>query len=309
MSFRILFMGTPHFAVPILKAINDSKHKILGVYTQPPKKRNRGQKISISPIHNFSNHYNFIVKHPETFSRKEDYDFIQNLRPDIVIVVAYGKILPSELLSLKNIQFINIHASLLPKWRGAAPMQRAIMSLDNETGISIMKIVPKLDAGPILLKSKIKISKEMNCEQLSLQMSELGAKLILESLDLIESGKVRYISQNEKEATYAKKISKQETKINWNVEAKTLVAKINALYPSPGTWFELNGSRIKVIKAIEIKAKGTPGEVINKNLTIACSKNAIQILELTKEGKKATMASEFLKGNKIKVGTNINNNV
>lgn len=302
-------MGTPHFAVPILKAINDSKHKILGVYTQPPKKRNRGQKISISPIHNFSNHYNFIVKHPETFSRKEDYDFIQNLRPDIVIVVAYGKILPSELLSLKNIQFINIHASLLPKWRGAAPMQRAIMSLDNETGISIMKIVPKLDAGPILLKSKIKISKEMNCEQLSLQMSELGAKLILESLDLIESGKVRYISQNEKEATYAKKISKQETKINWNVEAKTLVAKINALYPSPGTWFELNGSRIKVIKAIEIKAKGTPGEVINKNLTIACSKNAIQILELTKEGKKATMASEFLKGNKIKVGTNINNNV
>jgi methionyl-tRNA formyltransferase len=302
-------MGTPHFAVPILKAINDSKHKILGVYTQPPKKRNRGQKISISPIHNFSNQYNFIVKHPETLSRKEDYDFIQNLRPDIVIVVAYGKILPSELLSLKNIQFINIHASLLPKWRGAAPIQRAIMSLDNETGISIMKIVPKLDAGPILLKSKIKISKEMNYEQLSVQMSELGAKLILESLDLIESGKAKYISQNEKEATYAKKISKQETKINWNVEAKTLVAKINALYPSPGTWFELNGSRIKVIKAIEIKAKGTPGEVINKNLTIACSKNAIQILELTKEAKKATMASEFLKGNKIKVGTNINNNV
>lgn len=309
MSFRILFMGTPHFAVPILKAINDSKHEILGVYTQPPKKKNRGQKISISPIHNFSNQYNFIVKHPETLSRKEDFDFIQNLRPDIVIVVAYGKILPSELLSLKNVQFINIHASLLPKWRGAAPIQRAIMSLDNETGISIMKIVPKLDAGPILLKSKIKISKEMNCEQLSIQMSELGAKLILESLDLIESGKVRYISQNEKEATYAKKISKQETKINWNVEARTLVAKINALYPSPGTWFELNGSRIKIIKAIEIKAKGTPGEVINKNLTIACSKNAIQILELTKEGKKATMASEFLKGNKIEVGTNINNNV
>jgi methionyl-tRNA formyltransferase len=302
-------MGTPHFAVPILKAINDSKHEILGVYTQPPKKKNRGQKISISPIHNFSNQYNFIVKHPETLSRKEDFDFIQNLRPDIVIVVAYGKILPSELLSLKNVQFINIHASLLPKWRGAAPIQRAIMSLDNETGISIMKIVPKLDAGPILLKSKIKISKEMNCEQLSIQMSELGAKLILESLDLIESGKVRYISQNEKEATYAKKISKQETKINWNVEARTLVAKINALYPSPGTWFELNGSRIKIIKAIEIKAKGTPGEVINKNLTIACSKNAIQILELTKEGKKATMASEFLKGNKIEVGTNINNNV
>ena len=302
-------MGTPHFAVPILKAINDSKHEILGVYTQPPKKKNRGQKISISPIHNFSNQYNFIVKHPETLSRKEDFDFIQNLRPDIVIVVAYGKILPSELLSLKNVQFINIHASLLPKWRGAAPIQRAIMSLDNETGISIMKIVPKLDAGPILLKSKIKISKEMNCEQLSIQMSELGAKLILESLDLIESGKVRYISQNEKEATYAKKISKQETKINWNVEARTLVAKINALYPSPGTWFELNGSRIKIIKAIEIKAKGTPGEVINKNLTIACSKNAIQILELTKEGKKSTMASEFLKGNKIEVGTNINNNV
>ena len=309
MSFKILFMGTPHFAVPILKSINESSQKMINVYTQQPKKKNRGQKVSLSPIHKFSSQINLPVRCPETLSNKEEFEYIKNLSPDIVVVVAYGKILPSQFLNLKNIQFINIHASLLPKWRGAAPIQRSIMNLDDETGISIMKIIPKLDAGPILLKSKIKISKEINCEQLSEQMSELGSKLILDSLNLIEKGKAKYVSQNEKDATYAKKINKTESKISWNVEAKTLVAKINALYPSPGSWFELNGSRIKIIKAIEIKAKGTPGEILNKDFTIACSKNAVQILELKKEGKNSTTVVEFLKGNIIEVGSNINHNV
>ena len=309
MSFKILFMGTPDFAVPVLKSINESNHKILEVYTQPPKKKNRGQKITLTPVHKFAKNLKLSVKHPDILDNKEEYEHIKNLNPDIVVVVAYGKILPKELISLPNIKFLNIHASLLPKWRGAAPIQRAIMNLDNETGISIMKIVSKLDAGPVMMKAKIKITKDTTNEKLSEEMSNLGSKLILDSLNLIEKGDEKFVDQNESKATYAKKIGKLEAKISWNTDAKVIVAKINALNPNPGPWFELNGSRIKIIKAIEIKAKGFPGEILNKNFTIACSENAVQILELKKEGKNTTTAFEFLKGNKLEVGSNISNNV
>ena len=309
MSFKILFMGTPDFAVPILESLHQSNHNILEVYTQPPKKKNRGQKISFSAIHKYSKEVNIPVRYPLKLDTQEELEHIKQIQPDIVVVVAYGKILPANILNLKNILFINVHASLLPKWRGAAPMQRAIMNCDSETGISIMKILPKLDTGPVLMKSKIKITKEINYEKLSSQMSKLGSKLILDALDLIKKGDAKFFSQNEKEATYAKKIEKNESRINWNLEAKNIVAQINALYPSPGSWLELNGSRIKIIKAIEINEKGKPGEIINANFTIACSHNAVQILKLKKEGKNEISTVEFLKGNKIEVGTNINVNV
>mgnify|MGYP006110021329 CR=1 FL=1 len=305
MSFKILFMGTPIFAVPILKSIHESNHKILEVYTQPPKKKNRGQKISFSPVHEYSNKINIPIRYPSTLETEEEFEYIKKIKPDISIVVAYGKILPSKFLSLENTMFINIHASLLPRWRGAAPIQRAIMNNDNETGISIMKIEPKLDTGPVLMQSKIEITRGINYEELSDQMSKLGARLILEALDLIENGKAKFISQNDKDVSYAKKIEKVESKINWNSEAKKVIAKINALHPNPGSWFNLKGLRIKVIKAIEIKAKGEPGEIINKDFTVACSQNAVQILELKKEGKKKITAIEFLRGHKIEVGSNI----
>ena len=179
------------------------------------------------------------------------------------------------------------------------------MNCDKETGISIMKIEEKLDAGPILLKSKIEINKNNNYEELSNKMSSLGAKLILDALDLIEKKKANFVPQDQKKATYAKKIKKTESKIDWNLEAKNIVAKVNALYPNPGCWFNLKGSRIKIIKAVEIQASGPPGEIINNSFTIGCSKNAIQILELQKEGKNKILAKEFLKGNKLEVGFNI----
>ena len=305
MSFKILFMGTPIFAVPVHECLNNSKHKILEVYTQPPKKKNRGQKISFSPVHEYSNKTNLPIRNPLSLESEAEYEHIKKINPDIAVVVAYGKILPKKFLDLKNITFINLHGSLLPKWRGAAPIQRAIMNCDNETGISIMKIVPKLDAGPIMMKEKIKISKETNYEQLSNQMSKLGAQLILKSLELIKNDEAKFIEQNDKNATYAKKIDKLESKIDWKSKAKNVVAKINAFYPNPGSWFELKGSRIKVIKAVEIKLEGSPGEVINNNFTIACSQNSVQILELQKEGKNKISAIEFLKGNKLEVGSNI----
>ena len=189
MALKIIFMGTPEFAVPILKSINDSNHNILEVYTKPPNKKNRGQKINPSPIHKYSDQIKIKVRHPKTLATEEEVKYLSDLNPDVVVVVAYGKILPSKLLNLKNILFINVHASLLPKWRGAAPIHRSIMSLDEETGISIMKIVPKLDTGPIMLTSKVKIEKETNFEDLSKRLSFLGSKMIVESLDLLANDK------------------------------------------------------------------------------------------------------------------------
>ncbi len=305
MILNIIFMGTPEFAVPTLKSIVESKHKILEVYTQPPQKKNRGQKIQSSPIHDFSKKLDIPVNHPSNLGKNE-VDHIKKLKPDLVIVVAYGKILPNELLNLNKVLFINVHASLLPKWRGAAPIQRAIMNMDQETGISIMKIVPKLDAGPILMQSKIKITQEINHQELSDKMSKLGAKLILDTIKLIENNKVNFIEQNEAEVTYAKKIQKTETKIYWNDSADKVIAKINAFYPNPGSWFELNGIRIKVIKAREIISKGLPGTILNDKFTIACSKNAIQIIELKKEGKQIMTTEDFLRGNEIKIGLTLN---
>ena len=309
MALKIIFMGTPEFAVPILKSINDSNHTILEVYTKPPNKKNRGQKINPSPIHKYSDQIKIKVRHPKTLATEEEVKYLSDLNPDVVVVVAYGKILPSKLLNLKNILFINVHASLLPKWRGAAPIHRSIMSLDEETGISIMKIVPKLDTGPIMLTSKVKIEKETNFEDLSKRLSFLGSKMIIESLDLLATDKAKFIPQNENEVTYAKKISKSEAKINWNENARSVIAKINALNPNPGTWFKLHGNRVKVTKAAEIKEMGKPGQIINKDFTVACSENAVQILELQREGKKKMSAKEFLIGNKLEVGTSINSDV
>ena len=234
MALNIIFMGTPEFSVPILESIHQSEHNIITVYTQKPKKKDRGQKIKITPVHKYAKNNNLIIKHPEELNSEEEINFFKKTKAEIVLVVAYGKILPMKLLKLKNIKFINIHASLLPKWRGAAPIQRSIMNLDSKTGISIMKIVPKLDAGPVMMKSEIKISKDTNFQELSEKLSKLGAREILKSLRLIENNKAIFVEQDEMISSYAKKIEKFETKINWRDKAKKILAKINALSPIPG---------------------------------------------------------------------------
>ena len=305
MALKIIFMGTPEFSVPILESIHNSKHNILEVYTQPPKKKNRGQSINLTPVHKFAKENNIKARCPENIDTEVEIENLKQKNPDVVVVVAYGKILPTKLLDTDKIQFINIHASLLPKWRGAAPIQRSIMNLDSETGISVMKIIPKLDAGPVMMKSIVKITKNTNYKKLSQELSTLGAKKILESLDLIEKNSANFLDQNEKDASYAKKIDKSESKIEWNTEAKKVIAKINALYPNPGSWFKYNDSRLKIIKAIEVKIKGIPGEILDKNFTIACSENAIQILEIQKEGKRSMKVSDYLKGNTLQVGLNV----
>ncbi len=301
MSHRILFMGTPEFSVPVLKTLSKN-YEIVCVFTQPPKKKSRGQKIIKSPIHLEAEKLNLDVRHPKNLDNETELNFIENSKVKFVIVVAYGQIIPEKFLKISNLIFLNIHASLLPRWRGAAPIQRSIMEMDKETGISIMKIVPKLDAGPYMMQEIVKINKKDNFLSLSKKLSEVGAKMILEALTLFDKKNIIFKDQNEKFATYAKKISKKESEINWNEEAHKLVAKINGLNPYPGVWFKHNGTRIKIIEAEVSDHHGKKGEVITSDLIIGCKDKAIKINFLQKEGKKALNTKSFLAGYKINTG-------
>ena len=302
MPLKIIFMGTPEFAVPILKTIHDSKHEILAVYTQSPKKKNRGLKKFFSPVQSFAEKNELNVRSPEKINSEKELDYLKKSNPDVIIVVAYGKILPKKMLSIPNIHFINIHASLLPKWRGAAPIQRSLMNSEKETGISIMKIIEELDAGPIILQEKLKVEKEDNFLSLSKKLSLLGSKLIIDTLNILESGKYKFINQDSKKATYAKKILKSESQIDWSNPSNIIISKIKGLNPFPGTWFKHKNNRIKIIDASEINKNGKKGEVIDDNLTIACGNGALKVEKIQKEGKKILDTKSFLAGYQIKKG-------
>ena len=305
MSQRIVFMGTPEFSVSALKSLVDSNHKVLAVYSQPANKAHRGQKIIPSSVELFAKKCSLHLRTPVILDSDEEYNFLKSLKPDIVIVIAYGKIIPKRFFNLAKYGFINVHASLLPKWRGAAPIQRSIMNLDNQTGISIMKIVEELDAGPVMHQDKIEINEKIDTLTLSKVLSKLGANSILNAINKIEKGEARFKEQNHSEATYAKKISKEEGKINWNQSAKKVLAKINGLNPNPGAWFQYKNERFKVWKAEIVNKNSDAGKIIDDQLTIACDEQSIKILEIQKEGKSRQLTDQFLLGNKIKHGESI----
>ena len=301
---KIVFMGTSSFSVPILKSLYQNGYPIVTIYTQPPQKSMRGQKVNKSPIQKMAENLCIECRTPYSLKENnEEYNFLKLLNPDLVIVVAYGQLISKNYLSLSKHGFINIHASLLPKWRGAAPIQRSIMNLDKETGVSIMKIVEKLDAGPVMMQEKINVTSEMNAEDLSNKLSDLSSKLILECIDEIEGGKAKFIDQDEQKATYAKKINKEEGKINWDNSAENILAQINSLLPNPGAWFSFMGERYKILKASISEAEGEKGKVIDNNLTIACKSKSIKVNEIQRQGKNKQSTSEFLLGSKIKKET------
>jgi methionyl-tRNA formyltransferase len=302
MSKKIIFMGTPTFSVPILKSLHESNYTIEAVFTQPPKKKSRGQKIEKSPVHLESIKYDIPVRYPNKLDNEDDFNFIKNAKVKYVIVVAYGQIIPKKMLNLPNILFLNIHASLLPKWRGAAPIQRSIIEMDNSTGISIMKIEPKLDAGPYMLQESIKIENDDNSATLSKKLSILSSKLIINCLDLLKNNNAKFTEQDENQATYANKIEKKDSEINWNIPAKKLIAKINGLNPAPGVWFRHYKTRLKIIQAQEVNRVGKAGEVLENDLTIGCKEKAIKILLIQKEGKRVLNVKSFLTGYIIKKG-------
>ena len=309
MTKKIIFMGTPLFAVPILKSLYQNGYPISVVYTQPPQRSHRGQKINKSPIQGISETLNIDFRCPENLNNNdEEYEFIKNLNADIAIVIAYGKIIPEKFLNLTKKGFINIHGSILPNWRGAAPIQRSIMNLDKETGISIMKLAKTLDTGPVSKIYKIKLNHKDNAEEISEKLSFLAAEKIMDNIDDILEDKAKFTEQDHSKASYAKKIKKTEGQINWHDEALKIIGKINGLFPVPGAFFNYKGERYKILKAEIGNGIGKVGEVLSDKLEIACANNqSIKILEIQRQGKKPQKIGEFILGSNIKKGSLIFN--
>jgi methionyl-tRNA formyltransferase len=296
-------MGTPEFSAPTLEALIKNKFNILSVYTQPPAKSNRGQKINASPIEEFSKKNKLNFRNPINLNSDEEFKIFKELSADLVVVVAYGQVIPKNFLSMPKFGFINIHASLLPKWRGAAPIQRAIMNGDTKTGVSIMKIEKKLDSGPVLSVKELNIDQNATYGEIEKKLSVIGADLLIEGLKKIENGNAKFVDQVHSEATYAKKIDKTETKINWNLDANKVIGSIHGLSPNPGAWFEYENERFKVLRVKKTLSIGKPGSVLDENLTIGCKSDSIQILEIQRQGKNKQAVKEFLLGKKIGSGS------
>ena len=297
-------MGTPMFAVPILKSLYQNGYPISDVYTQPPQKSQRGQKINKSPIQGISETLNLEFRTPKYLKDNNDeYEYFRSINADLVIVVAYGQIIPREFLKLTKKGFINIHASLLPKWRGAAPIQRSIINLDRETGISIMKIAEQLDTGPVCNAYKIDLDNNLNASDVADKLSLIAAEKILDNIDNILEDKVKFIDQDHSKATYASKIQKAEGEINWNNSAQKINGKINGLYPVPGAFFIYKGERYKILKGEIGNGIGNPGEIVSDYLEVACGNNqSIKIKEIQRQGKKPQNIGEFVLGSQIKKG-------
>ena len=296
-------MGTPEFSVPTLDLLIKNKFNIIKVYTQPPKKSKRGQKINSSPIEEYCKKNKLSFRNPKTLDSEEELNSFKELSADLIIVVAYGQIIPKKFLKIAKFGFINIHASLLPKWRGAAPIQRAIMNGDKNIGVSIMKIEEKLDSGPVLTSKEFELDKNATYGEIEKKLSLEGANLLIQNLKNIENGNSKFIDQDHSQATNAKKIDKNETKISWNTDASKVLAYIHGLSPSPGAWFEFDKERFKILKAKLSSENGESGHVLDENLTVACRSNSIQILELQRQGKNRQATKEFLLGKKITKGT------
>ena len=296
------------FAVPILKSLYQNGYPVTCVYTQPPQRSKRGQKVNKSPVQGIAETLNIEYRAPETLKdNNEEFEYIKNLQADLAVVVAYGQIIPKRILDLTKKGFINIHASLLPKWRGAAPIQRSIMNLEKETGISMMKISEELDAGAVSNQYKIELNGE-NTEEVSEKLSLLAAEKILDEIDDVLDDKANFIEQNHSDATYAPKIEKSEGRINWNDSSDQIIGKVNGLYPVPGAWFNYAGERYKILKAKIGSAVGKVGEVTSDELEVICGDNkSLKILEIQRQGKRVQSINEFMLGSRIKKGIILSN--
>ena len=300
---KLVFMGTPNFSVPALKALAQSNHQICAVYSQPPRPAGRGKKLRLSDVHKEALDLGLTVHNPTSFKSNKDRTIFRKLKADIAIVVAYGLILPNQILSAPKFGCLNIHASLLPRWRGAAPIQRAIMEGDDETGVCIMKMEEGLDTGPVLSSRKIQIKENDNAKILSERLSLVGSKLIVEVLDALSEFKA--YSQSAAGVTYARKIEKSETKIDWSLPAKTINRKIRALSPFPGAWTEINGERIKLLASKVINKESEPGMILDKGFSIACGQKALEITEAQRPGKSAQKSDVFLRGFRLQKGSKL----
>ena len=300
-------MGSSSFAVPILKELVLAGHNISSVYSQLPKPSGRGKKVHQNPIAKLALHYKLDHKNPNNLKDEKEIEYLRSLNLDIGVVASYGKILPPEMLELPKYGFINAHPSLLPRWRGAAPIQRAIMEGDADTGVCIMKMEKGLDTGAIFSKSIVPISSDLTAGLLHDSLSLLAGKKVVECLECIK--KAHFSAQSKLGVTYAEKISKSETRIDWNLSSDKVDAKIRGLSPYPGAWSEINGARIKFLNSKKVKKTGLSGTIleINKDsgmVIIGCGDESVGITLLQRSGKKVMSATNFFNGFDLGNGTN-----
>ncbi len=300
-------MGTPDFAVPALRALLEAGHDLAAVYTQPPRPAGRGQRPKLSPVHAAAEARGLPVRTPLSLKDPAEQTAFAALGLDAAVVVAYGLILPQLILDAPRLGCLNIHASLLPRWRGAAPIQRALLAGDPETGISIMAMDAGLDTGPVLLTERLPIGPDDTAATLHDRLAALGATLVVEALEGLDAGRLQPTPQPAEGATYAAKLTREEGRLDWRRPAAALERQVRALTPWPGAWFEAGGDRIKVLSAEIVENPGSsdakPGRVLDDRLTVACGDRALRLAKVQRAGKAPMAAADFLRGFVLPAGT------
>jgi methionyl-tRNA formyltransferase len=309
MPLRLVFMGTPDFAVPTIAAIIGSGHDVAAVYTRAPQPAGRGMELRPSPVEREARRFGIEVLTPKTLRLPEAQDAFRAHGADAAVVVAYGLILPKPILDAPPLGCFNLHASALPRWRGAAPINRAVMAGDTETAVVVMRMAEGLDTGPMAMAERIAIGPDMTAGELHDQLGRLGADLMVRALGALERGSLLLTPQPEAGVTYAAKIDKNETRIDWTRPWKAVHDHCRGLSPFPGAWFELPGpgapARVKVLHTAKGEGSGTPGTVIDDKLTVACGDGAVRILELQRAGRQPMKVEEFLRGTPLAAGTQL----
>jgi methionyl-tRNA formyltransferase len=304
MSLRLIFMGTPEFAVPTLLDLVAHGHQIAAVYTRAAKPARRGMKLQLSPVEEEARRLGLAVLTPATLKTPEALKQFRTYQADAAVVVAYGMILPQVVLDAPRLGCFNLHASLLPRWRGAAPINRAIMAGDSATGVMVMKMDAGLDTGDVAIAERTTISDTMTAADLHDALAPLGADLMVRAVAALERGMLQLVPQGKEGVTYANKIDKAETRIDWNKQAREVLRHIHGLSPFPGAWCEmpLEGApvRVKILRCQTVDGTGAPGELLGDDLTVACKEGALRILELQRAGKRPMKADEFLRGTQLK---------
>lgn len=299
-------MGTSEFAVPALKALVGAGNDIAAVYSQPPRPAGRGKRLRQSPVHDFAEAAGLEMRTPATLKDENTQQEFAALELDVAVVASYGLILPTEILQAPKLGCINIHASLLPRWRGAAPIERAILAGDAETGISIMQMDAGLDTGDVLLTRSLEISPEDTAGVLEARLAELGAGMTVGALEKLEAGALTAVPQPEAGVTYAGKVEKSEARIDWRDSAEGIDRLVRAMNPAPGAWFEADGQRIKILSGEIVTDKsGAPGEVLDDALLVACGSGAYQAITVQRAGKGAMAAGDMLRGTPVAAGTRL----
>jgi methionyl-tRNA formyltransferase len=292
---RLAFMGTPEFSVPTLARLVGQGHEIAAVYSQPPRAKGRGLETEPSPVAKFALAQGLEIRTPQNLKSTEAQAKFTALALDAAIVVAYGLLLPKAILDAPPLGCFNLHASLLPRWRGAAPIQRAVMAGDEETGVMVMRMEEGLDTGPVLMAERVRIDRK-TAGALQNELAQLGADLMVRALSAMERGSIEEHAQPAEGATYAKKISKEEAHIDWSRSAREIDCLIRGLSPAPGAWCQFRGERIKILDAMPVEGRGEPGEVLDSEPTIACGDGALNLVRLQRAGRAPMDAPDFLRG-------------